>query len=143
MRVRVAALTIRDDRILLARHVKNQRVSYLLPGGGLEIGETAHAALARELREEADAECSIGALRYLVEARAPDESRHIVQLTFDVRITGEVGKSRDPRVTACEWHPIADLRTLPIHPAIGCEIADDLEAKDDRSCRYLIAEWID
>jgi 8-oxo-dGTP diphosphatase len=143
VRVRVAALTIRDDRILLARHIKNHRTSYLLPGGGLEIGETAHEALVRELREEAGVECSIGALRYVVEARAANGSRHIVQLTFDVRIEGEVGESRDPRVAGCEWHPISGLRTLPIHPAVGNAIADDLGSDHDRPCRYLIAEWVD
>ena len=37
VRIRVAALIVRDRNVLLARHVKHARTTYLLPGGG--IGE--------------------------------------------------------------------------------------------------------
>lgn len=150
VRVRVAGLTVRDGRVLLARHVKNGRTSYLLPGGGLEASETARDALVRELREEAAVQCTIGELLYVVEARSPNGSRHLLQLVFDVDIHGEVGPSGDERVAACEWHDIESLRTLVLHPAIGRELSDDLrnrELSDDlrgsgRTCRYLVAPWV-
>ena len=143
VRLRVAALAIRGHRILLARHVKNARTSFLLPGGGVEMGETAHAALARELREEADVACAIGDLRYVVEARAPHGSKHLVQLVFDTEILGEAGASRDARVAACEWHDVGALRTIDLHPAIGAVLADDLQGSGTPSCRYLEATWVD
>jgi 8-oxo-dGTP diphosphatase len=140
-RIRVAALAVRDGDILLARHIRDGRTSYLLPGGGLDDDENAHEALARELREEATVSGVIGDLRYVVEVLAPDRSRHLVQLVFEVRIDGAIGESSDPRVARCEWHPIAALPMLPMHPAIGAMIADDLASDTPAPCRYVLAEW--
>ena len=142
-RIRVAALAVRGDEILLARHIKDEITSYLLPGGGVDDGENAHDALARELREEASVNSVIGDLRYVVEVLAPDRSRHLIQLVFDARIDGEIGNSSDPRVARCEWHPVSALLTLPMHPAIGAIIAEDLSRAKQQRCRYLIADWIE
>jgi 8-oxo-dGTP pyrophosphatase MutT (NUDIX family) len=141
IRVRVAALIVSHGRVLLARHVKDGRTSYLLPGGGVHEGESAHVALARELREEAAARCEIRALRYVVETVATDASRHLLQLVFDATLRDEVGASIDPRVAACEWHDVEALRTLTLHPAVGPEMADDLMRSGTSPCRYLLAPW--
>ena len=140
LRVRVAALAVRDGTILLARHVKSGRVAYLLPGGGVEPMESAVSALERELREEAGVSCSVGALRYVIETQAPAGTRQVVQLVFDVEIHGEIGISTDRRVTGCAWHPVADLRRLRIHPDAGDQIAHDLE-RGSTELRYLVVPW--
>jgi ADP-ribose pyrophosphatase YjhB (NUDIX family) len=51
-RIRVSALLRRGDAMLLIRHQKGVRSYWLLPGGGVEAGETLTEALARELLEE-------------------------------------------------------------------------------------------
>ena len=51
-RVRVAALIHWQNRILLCRQEKPGKEYWLLPGGGVDGGETLVGALRRELGEE-------------------------------------------------------------------------------------------
>ena len=49
----VSAAIFRDDKILLVRRARSPAKGiYSLPGGRVEIGETLHAALHREVAEE-------------------------------------------------------------------------------------------
>ncbi|MFT5223970.1 MAG: 8-oxo-dGTP pyrophosphatase MutT (NUDIX family) [Glaciecola sp.] len=55
LREAVRAVLIHDDAILLARAFDRHdaaRTWWELPGGGIEVGESVHEALRRELREE-------------------------------------------------------------------------------------------
>lgn len=140
LRVRAAALCVADGRVLLAEHVKDDRTSYLLPGGGVEADELAIDALAREASEEAGVGCEVGDLRYVVEVIAPNGSRHLVQLVFDATLLGPPGASSDPRVVRCAWHRLADLRVLPFYPDISIELSEDLRS-GSRVCRYIMAPW--
>ena len=51
-RIRVSALLRWRDRILLCRHEKPGKEYWLLPGGGVNSGESLVDALRRELSEE-------------------------------------------------------------------------------------------
>jgi ADP-ribose pyrophosphatase YjhB (NUDIX family) len=51
-RIRVSALLRWEDRILLCRHEKPGKEYWLLPGGGVNSGESLVDALHRELFEE-------------------------------------------------------------------------------------------
>lgn len=141
-RVRAAALVVDGSRVLLARHVKDGRTAFLLPGGGIEPHENAHDALRRELREEAGADARIGELRYVIETIAPDAARHLVQVVFEARLLSEVGASTDPRVAACEWHEIDALTSLSLRPSFGETLAQDLKKSGTHACRYLVVPWV-
>ncbi len=68
MIVVVAALIERNGKILVGQRKKNDRhgLKWEFPGGKVENGESPHAALKRELREELGIEATIGAevIRY-------------------------------------------------------------------------------
>ena len=51
-RIRVSALLRWNDRVLLCRHEKPGKEYWLLPGGGVNTGESLVDALHRELWEE-------------------------------------------------------------------------------------------
>ncbi|MCK5863495.1 MAG: NUDIX domain-containing protein [Candidatus Hydrogenedentes bacterium] len=119
-RVRVAAVIIRDNTILLAEHRKNNKTYYLLPGGGVDQGETLHDALVRELWEETRLEIQPARLLFVCESIAPDTSRHIIQLAFAATIDKQAhpAPGEDPRVVAAHFFSDKVLPTLPMFPPI-------------------------
>ena len=58
-RVSVYCIILDQDRLLMVRTSNNK---WYFPGGGLEIGEAINEGLAREAREELNAEIEVGAL---------------------------------------------------------------------------------
>jgi 8-oxo-dGTP diphosphatase len=50
---RSAVLVVKDHKLLLIKRIKGARpVYYVLPGGGIEAGETPEQAAIREMKEE-------------------------------------------------------------------------------------------
>ena len=60
--LRVAALIVRAEQILLVEHRKRGQRYWVLPGGRLQGNETLDAALRRELREELALETRVAQL---------------------------------------------------------------------------------
>ena len=85
-RIRVAAIIMRGDDLLLVRHIKNGKSYWLLPGGGIEYGEPLAEALQRELREEACLEIEVGDLVIVNDTIPPDNTRHTINLYFTARV---------------------------------------------------------
>lgn len=50
--MRVAAIIIKDDKIMLIQKIKNGQEYYVFPGGGVKKGESLEEALTREIKEE-------------------------------------------------------------------------------------------
>jgi ADP-ribose pyrophosphatase YjhB (NUDIX family) len=80
-RVRVAVCLTAADRLLLVAHRKGAHRYWLLPGGGVEMGETLIEATRREVREETGLEAEIGRLLIVCDAIEP-AGRHLVNLVF-------------------------------------------------------------
>lgn len=73
-RVRAAVAVLHKGQILLVQHSKADRSYWLLPGGGLDWGESLHQAARREVAEETGIQVSVGELLLASETLAPDGS---------------------------------------------------------------------
>jgi 8-oxo-dGTP diphosphatase len=138
-RARVAGVIVRCGRVLMVRQRavgptgRHDGLEYwVLPGGGVEPGESAEQALAREVREEVGLTC-LGA-RYLFDAIYPSGRTACYAVEVppeEVPRLGTDGLPRDcPRMVGLAWVPVpplasdADATPIPVMiqvatPAIG------------------------
>lgn len=123
-RIRVSALLRWGDGILLCRHNKLGSDVWLLPGGGVQSGETLTDALDRELAEEV----GIAAPPYegpiaIVDSIAPKRtfvSKHVVHIIFACDVGGSLEgvNSQDAAVRGHRLFALDELDGIVLHPPI-------------------------
>ncbi len=137
-RVRVAALIIHDDKVVLVRHRAGSSSYHLLPGGGVDYRETLSAALEREVLEETGLRVLVDRPILLNDTIDPVGTRHVVNITFLASVVGgEITDTpQDPRVEAVELVDAQRLSELDLRPPIAEALAAVLDGSDT-STRYL------
>jgi ADP-ribose pyrophosphatase YjhB (NUDIX family) len=126
-RIRVSALLWWQDRILLCRHEKPGRGEYwLLPGGGVNAGESLTDALHRELHEEVGIEDEIpveGPVA-LIDSISPQRAfatKHVVHIIFAGDLSGRSLAAVTSKDAAVRGHRLFDrveLDDVVLHPPI-------------------------
>lgn len=107
--VGVGALVEREGAVLLVR----QDGQWMLPGGGVESGESREAALVREVREETGLTATVGSLRSVTRQtfRHGDDRTAFRFAVYDAAVEGSL--TDDPGL---DGENVADarwFRTLP------------------------------
>ena len=125
-RIRVSALLRWEDRILLCRHEKGTKEYWLLPGGGVNAGESLADALHRELQEEVgiDDELPLEGPVAIADSIAPQRSfaaKHVVHIVFAGDLSGrslERVTSQDAAVRGHRLFSVGELDDVVLHPPI-------------------------
>ena len=125
-RVRVSAILRWKGRVLLCRHEKPGKEYWLLPGGGVNGGESLVDALHRELAEEIgiDDGLPVEGPVAIVDSIAPQPSfspKHVVHIIFAGDLTGrslEAVRSEDAAVRGHRLFAMDDLDSIVLHPPI-------------------------
>lgn len=124
--IRVAAVILRGDSLLLVRHQKPDRPAYwVLPGGRLEPGETVPECAEREVMEETGLTGRFSGVLYVSEFMR--EGRHTVDITARVAAEEseeaslgsdpEVSPGAEPTLRELRWVRLDELKELELLPA--------------------------
>ncbi|HEX5532089.1 MAG TPA: 8-oxo-dGTP diphosphatase MutT [Methylomirabilota bacterium] len=110
----VAAVIERAGRILIARRPAASHLGGLweFPGGKRHPGESAEAALVREIREELDAAVAVGELLDTVDWVYPDKTVRLRFFRCALR-----GDARPAEGQEIAWVTPAELRAYEFPPA--------------------------
>jgi 8-oxo-dGTP diphosphatase len=115
MKTVVAAIAIRDGKVLLARRRPGESNAGLweFPGGTVREGETTGQALEREILEELGVRAKSGPVIARNEYRYPEGAIMLVAVqaeleTFDIRLTDH---------DLVEWVPLRRLLEYELSPA--------------------------
>ncbi len=143
IRIRVGVLIWRDDQVLLVRHEKAGRSYWLVPGGGVDPGETMVVAGARELLEETGYVVDIGRLLLVCEAIDPRPAgRHIVNMVFAGTVrSGILTVGADKALRDARWHPLTALTEVGMYPPIGAELLACCNENGTGPVRVLGNTW--
>lgn len=142
IRIRVSGIIIEDNKILLIAHKKNNKTYWLLPGGGVEFGESLKDALEREFKEELDIVIEPGDVFFVSDSIDPADKRHVVNICFCCQIkNGKISLGKDKRLYDYGYFSSNELPSLIIFPSIKEELEKLLSGIENKNI-YLGEKWI-
>jgi 8-oxo-dGTP diphosphatase len=127
---RARLIIVRNGRLAAIERFRQRRHYWLLPGGGVEEGETIGQAALREGAEELGLAVSLGPLRVLVHHRLEDGSaqRHwcfeASVDSDDIRIAGgpELDDRPEDGTYEAVWLGLDDLAGRDVYPAAAVQL---------------------
>lgn len=137
------AVVVDDERrMLLALFNELAVPTWTLPGGGVELDETVHDAVVREVREETGYDVALDRILAVDTNVIPPEERlrptqrplKSLRVLYEARVIGgelrhEVGGTTDE----ARWFPLGEVPTLPrvAHVDLALELVTRTSSTDD------------
>ncbi len=141
VRIRVCGILIEQDKMLLIAHKKNNEVYWLLPGGGVDYGESLNEALCREFTEELNINIKVDEIALVSDSIDPSGDRHIVNICFFCEYkSGDFHLGDDERLYDYRFFSEKELRDINIFPPINNELMGFMNA-GSRKSRYIGKLW--
>jgi len=142
IRVRVAGVLINEGKLLLVAHKKNDSIYWLLPGGGVDFGESLTEALEREFLEELNINVKVKDLLLIAETIYPSGDRQILNICFCCQYSGgEYQLGNEQRLYDFNFFTIDEVENMKILPPLNRELINILNG--GREARYVGKIWGD
>lgn len=142
IRVRVAGVLIHEEKLLLVAHKKNKDVYWLLPGGGVDFGESLTEALEREFLEELNIKVEVKDLLLISETIFPSGERQILNICFLCNyISGDYMLGIEQRLYDFGFFTKEEISNIIILPPNNKELVEIMAG--NRSARYIGKIWGD
>lgn len=128
IRIRVAVVLEQEGKILLVLHKNYGETYWLLPGGGMEWGETIEECGMRELREETGLEVEIGDLLFVSEQIPAVCYPHVIVLYVRGRVvSGQLKVGEGESISDAQWFEFPQFPQQRIFPDISREVLQALQ----------------
>ncbi|MDE1848643.1 MAG: NUDIX domain-containing protein [Nanoarchaeota archaeon] len=116
-KLRASALIFIDKKVVITKHdVPDYGVYYLLPGGGVELGESPEEALRREVKEECGIEIDIKRLVYYKSGYTDQENYLDLIFLCEAKGRDMIAKDPDGNVKEIETASPDRLREIRFFP---------------------------
>lgn len=141
-RVRVAGIIIQENSILLIQHIKNEKKYWLVPGGGVDWGESLEEALIREYKEETNLDIEVKDFLFFSETISPDKNKHVINLYFLVKIkndseTMKIGN--ETNLSDLKYVSKEEIQNIKLYPNIKEQLMKILN--NEKMTPYLGLLW--
>lgn len=138
VRVRAAGIIIDDDKLLLISHKKGPDVYWLLPGGGVDFGESLEEALIREFKEELNITIDVHRLAFICDSIDPTGERHIINMFFHCSYNrGEYSIGKEKRLLGYKFFNRKEIEKIKIFPPVNNEL---ISLMDGKECEIYIGK---
>ncbi len=118
-RQRAAVVILSAGRVLLIHRFKPGREYYIIPGGGVEPGETVEQAALREIREETGLEIELdGKLWEYLNRDNPETYFLATRFSGSLGLGGpELAEQSAENIFQLEWVELSQVVALPLKPS--------------------------